>query len=667
MILVICEKPSQARDIARHLNAGQRNTGYLEGNGYQVTWCVGHLLELAPPAYYRADIQPWRMEKLPVIPTQWQWLVSPRTEKQFRHIETLLKKTQQVIIASDPDREGEAIVREILERCQYTGHIERLWLSALDEISIAKAFAQLKPGHETECLYQAARARAASDWLIGINGTMAMSTLYGVNSVLSVGRVQTPTLQLVVERDRVINAFKAQDYFVLKVQFATQASHSFWTTWRALDAVLDKNGHCLDEQVVASIAAKVEGEPGVIQSINETEKQQKAPVCFSLSTLQKKASSLWGYSAKQTLILAQSLYETHKAITYPRTDNGYLPEEQRDEANTVLNAIAKIDNSLQPLVKRCDARCQSLVWNSKKVTAHHGIIPTHNETLTISNLSPEEFNLYDLIRRYYIAQFLGDFVYMQRDVVVLCAGEVFTAVGRTPIKAGWKQAFSNPILDDDNEDMSDDTIPGISNGDVVDNQETVVAAKQTKPPAHFTEGTLIDAMKNVGQGVEDTALKKQLKDSHGIGTEATRANILDTLFKRGYLQRQAKYVRATEKGHALIELVPDSLKNPVLTAQWEQALEKIVHGDGGFDTFVATQEKLLNDMLAQLRKKGQCQPASALQLQSDSHNGKVYLCPVCQAVLRRLSNKKGHYFWGCSHYPKCDFTTSEKHGKPRLS
>jgi len=667
MKLLICEKPAQARDIARNLNATTRHEGYLEGNGYQITWAVGHLLELAPPEYYKPDVKPWRIEKLPVIPKKWELLISERTKKQFNVIKSLLKKTDHVIVATDPDREGQAIAEEVLEKCQYKGKAERLWLSALDDTSIRKALKNLKPNSEMRGLYQAARSRMSSDWLIGINGTMVVSALYGVNGVLSVGRVQTPTLKLVVDRDRVIENFKSQDYFVLKALFAFEKEAQFWTTWKAPEFVLDENGYCLDKQIVESISAKVDDEPGVIQSFKETKKQQKAPVCFSLSALQKKAASRFGYSAKQTLEIAQSLYETHKATTYPRTDSGYLPEEQLEEVSAVLNAVSKAGYDMQALVKACDPNFKSQVWNNKKVTAHHGIIPTLNENVDIGKMSPEELNLYDLIRRQYLAQFLGDYEYLQRQVEVLCAGETFTATGNTPIKAGWKQAFNKNITDDDQEETEvDEYIPALSKGDSVENQETKVEAKQTKPPARFNEGTLIEAMKTVGKFVEDEALKKILKGSHGIGTEATRANILETLFKRDYLQRKSKQVISTEKGRALIDLVPDSMKNPALTAQWEQSLEKLVQGEGNFESFVASQAKLLHEMLAQLQADGKSKQASVLQLQSNSQNGKVYLCPKCQSPLRRLKSKKGKYFWGCSQYPGCDFTTWEKNGKPSL-
>lgn len=665
MILTICEKPAQARDIARHLNAHEKRTGYLEGNGYQVTWCLGHLLELAPPEHYRPDITPWRIEKLPVVPDQWKLLIAPQTKKQFNVIKRLLKNTRHVLIASDPDREGECIVREILDYCHYQGKIERLWLQALDDASIKKALAQLKPGSDTESLYHAARLRGRLDWVYGMALTMAASSLYGVNSVLSVGRVQTPTLKLVVDRDRTIEAFKPQPYFVLKAQFVTDNQTSFWATWQAPAAVLNGNGLCLDQSVVAGVAATIDDEPGVIRHFKETEQHQKPPLCFSLSSLQKEASRVWGYSAKQVVDSVQALYETHKAITYPRTDSGYLPDTQHAEVTAVLQALATVDPTLQDLIARCDPNKKAPVWNTKKVTAHHAIIPTLNVQVAISKMSSTELNLYDLICRRYLAQFLGDYTYLQRRVELVCAGETFTAVGHTPLKIGWKQAVQQKRQGDDVMPASA-TLPTLKTGQSVVHHKTDIENKKTQPPARFTEGTLIEAMKTVGQWVEDAALKKVLKASHGIGTEATRANILETLFKRGYLTRQAKHVTSTKKGRALIDVLPDRIKNPCLTAQWEQKLEAIAEGQGDVTQFVAAQVALLTKILKQLQNDTTDKRAAILQLQSDTQTNKVYLCPTCEVPLRRLKSKKGKTFWGCTRYPNCDFTTWEKQGRPRF-
>ncbi|MBX9706199.1 MAG: DNA topoisomerase III [Gammaproteobacteria bacterium] len=662
MILYICEKPAQARDIARNLSATNKKDGYLEGNGYQVTWCVGHLLELAPPEYYKPDISPWHISKLPIIPQKWELLVSAKTKKQYNIIKELLKKAQHVVIASDPDREGETIVRSILDKCNYKGRVERLWLSALDDKSIQKALQNIRKGSETESLYHAGIARSRSDYLIGMNMTMAVSYLYGVNSVLSVGRVQTPTLKLVVDRDSLIENFIPHDYFVLKAQFSDKAA-AFWATWQIPKVLLNNESYCVNQHVVETTAAKVEGEPGKVSNFTESVKYQSAPLCFSLSSLQKKVSSVFDYSAKQVLDIAQSLYETHKAITYPRTDCGYLPEEQFEEADAVLSALCKADNVMHSLVAICDTNFRAPVWDTSKITAHHGIIPTLNESINIHDMSLEEFNIYDLIRRQYLAQFLGDYEYQQRKIELQCAGETFIATGHTPVKLGWKQVFQSISVDNEVTEVTEQ-LPLLEVGQAVENQEVQVESKQTKPPARYTEGTLIEAMKNVAQHVEDNELKNILKESNGIGTEATRANILETLFNREYLARQKKQVISTDKGRALIALVPESVKNPLLTAQWEQQLDAIVEGQSDYNAFVESQANLLNQMLSDLQNEANHHIVASLQLQSDTQNSTVYMCPTCEAPLRRLKNKNGNYFWGCTRYPNCKFIGRDKKGKP---
>ncbi len=664
MILYICEKPSQAKDIAKHLKATERRDGYLEGNGYQVTWCVGHLLALAPPEYYSPDLKPWRIEKLPVIPEKWEKQVIERTKKQFNLVKQLLKETKHLVIATDYDRAGECIAREILDYCHFKGKIERLCLSSLDDASIQKALKALKPGSETEKLYEAEKSREMADWLLGMNNTMAASSLYGVNSVLSIGRVQTPTLKLVVDRDRMIEDFKSQNYFVLKSLFESQSQEGFLAIWKAPKDYLNEQGYCVDKEIVEGVAAKIDEEPGVVQIFNETVKQQKAPLCFSLSSLQKKASSLFGYSAKQVLEIAQSLYESHKATSYPRTDCEYLPENQFVESSKIIGAILQADVSLQSLVSLCDLSFKSSIWNDKKISAHHAIIPTLNQQVDIGKMKKEEFNLYDLIRRQYLAQFMGDYEYSQRQVEINCAGEVFTATGILPRKSGWKQAFQHRgEMEQEEESVK---LPKLTKHQTLLNKESMVESKKTNPLPRFTEGTLIEAMKMVGRLVEDEELKKILKESNGIGTEATRANILEILFKREYLQRKGKQVISTDKGRALIDLVPDIIKNPVLTAKWEQQLELIAQEKVRPEHFMEEQVGLLYEMLAQLQNGNTANKNVTLQLQSDTKNGKVYLCPACQAPLRRLKNKKGNYFWGCGKFPDCKFTTWEKANKPSL-
>lgn len=609
--LYICEKPSQARDIAKFLNVLERKEGYIQGSGVIVTWCLGHLLELAPPDYYRTDLKPWRRAVLPVIPEQWIVLPCAKTKSQLNIIGKLLKKAQSVVVATDADREGSLIAHEILTYFHYKGKIERLWLSSLDDVSIKKALNDLKPESFSKNLYLAGLYRAYTDWLIGINLSMAATVLLNnknESGVLSVGRVQTPTLKLIVDRDRLIENFKPKDYYTVSIQFTQSSSDKFWVNWQPDEFEADEEGRCINLHHAESVLKFVKTEPSGIDHFEQLEKKRQPPLCLSLSQLQKIASSQLGLSAKQTLDVAQALYEKHKATTYPRTDCGYLPESQHVDANQILNSLGIIDPSLNTILKLCNSTIKSLVWNDKKISAHHAIIPTLHSMLKLDSLNLTEKNVYDLIRRHYIAQFLGDYVYEQRQVGVKCASYLFTATCNTPIKLGWKEVFDRTMIDDEAEETDDNQwniIPILTKGKAVQYLDSKLGNNKTKPPVRFTEGTLISAMKSIARYVDDPAIKKILQETAGIGTEATRANIIETLFKRSYIEKQKKYIVSTDKGRYLIDAMPEIVKSPITTAHWEHFLDEIANGRANPDEFLSEQIESLNTMLEQLDK--QCQ------------------------------------------------------------
>jgi len=570
------------------------------------------------------------------------------------------------VVATDADREGEVIAREIMDHCKYKGSIQRLWLSALDDASIQKALNQLRPGSATESLYYAGLGRQRADWLVGMNMTMATSALFGVSGegVLSVGRVQTPTLKLVVDRDSAIEHFKPKDYYVLLVEFSKDSSNErFWAKWQVPEDKADEAGRCLDNAFVQQVAGRIQGKEGTVQSFTDAKKKQTPPQCLSLSALQKLASSKFGLSAKKVLDIAQALYETHKATTYPRSDCGFLPESQFSEAKVILPLLSKIDPSFDGIIAQCNTEFQSPVWDDKKITAHHAIIPTSNPNITFQNMSEDERKIYDLIRRYYAAQFLGDYEYFQRTVVVECETEIFKASSHTPDQLGWKFALQNFVDESDKKDKQktknnskeacdedgdfESHIPNLSKNESVFHQANKLQNKQTKPPARFTEGTLIDAMKNVGREVSDPTLKKILKETAGIGTEATRANILETLFNREYLDRKGKQIISTEKGRALIDKLPEIVKNPAMTAQWEQALEAIAGGEIKLEDFILQQHEILYQMLGALAKVKAGMPVQATEMA-----GVTITCPLCQCTMVRRKGAKG-FFYGCSTYPNC--------------
>ena len=652
MKLYICEKPSQGRDIAKVLGASEKKDGFMTGNGAIVTWCLGHLLQQATPEAYCDKLKPWRRSVLPVIPDNWQCIPNPKTTKQLTVVKKLVKSATDVVIATDADREGEAIAREVLDFCHYKGNIERLWLSALDTASIKKALNAIKPGSSTEPLYQAALGRSRADWLIGMNMTMATTASFSKGEgVLSVGRVQTPTLQLVVNRDLAIENFKVSDYYVVEATFKSLNNESFITTWNVPEDEQDSQGHCIKRSVAEMVCSKIEHQTATIESFSEGKKKSPPPLCLSLSSLQKLASSQLGLGAKETLEVAQSLYETHKATTYPRTDCGYLPTSQLGEANTILNNIKQLLPKLAPMVEHCDTRFKSPTWNDKKITAHHGIIPTTNSNITIDAMSDKEVKVFELITRYYLAQFLGDYVYAQRKVTVAVGKHTFSATDNTPIEPGWKKA----IVGDKETAEKSNPIPHLTQGDSVENVKADVLTKQTKPPARYTEGTLIQAMKNVAKEIEDKELKKILKDTAGIGTEATRANIIEILLKRAFLKKDKKTILSTEKGRTLLEKLPLVVKNPTTTAQWEQMLDEVANGNATLSTFMQGQAQSLHDMLERLDNIVKTQP------KGDSHA--EHQCPDCKSELLRRKGKKG-FFWGCSRYPDCSTTLQDDNGKP---
>ena len=658
--LYLCEKPSQARDIARVLGVHERENGYIVGGDITVTWCLGHLLALAPPDDYCENIKPWRMDVLPIVPKEWRLFVVRKTKSQFDVIKKLLKKADCVVIATDADREGDVIGREVLEFCHYKGEIKRCWLSALDDASIQKALNNIRPGESTYPLYLAGLGRQRADWSIGMNMTMATSCLFGMKGqgVLSVGRVQTPTLNLIVERDRCIEHFKSTDHFELHARFSA-AQGAFLARWQAPDALTNGDGLCLKREMVEAIAKKIQGKEGVVTEFDTTLKKTAPPACFSLSSLQKIASSQLGLSAKKTLDIAQSLYERHKATTYPRTDTGFLPDNQFSEAEEVLNALAHIDPNVKALVGPCDCRFKSPVWNDKKVTAHHGIIPTLNTSVDIRSMRQSERAVYDLIRRQYIAQFLGCYEYRHRHVTVVCTEEIFSAHCNTPKALGWKQAMAKNKEETDSEAMDSGTvIPDLKQKEGVLSTESTCVAKQTTPPARFTEGTLIAAMKNIAQFVDDPIHKKTLKASSGIGTEATRADMIEKLVNRDYIRRDKKCLMATERGRELVDLLPEQIKNPATTAMWEQELDNIAEGEGDLQNFLLDQEEALEFMLEDLVQIRQTR-GKGIEVSPQ------YPCPKCPSPLIRRKGKNG-FFWGCLRYPNCDGLMQDKGGKPRL-
>ena len=661
MKLYLCEKPSQARDISRVLGVQQKSDGYLKSNNTVVTWCFGHLLEMAPPDAYDIALKRWNFETLPIVPQDWKLEVKKEARKQFKIIQQLLKLASDVVISTDADREGETIAREILELCKWRGPVTRLWLSALDDSSIRKALDNVLPGSKTEPLYYAGVGRARADWLVGMNLTRAY-TLIGQQSghegVLSVGRVQTPTLNLVVQRDLAIEQFKPTPYYNLVAEFSVTRGQ-FKAKWIPPNDVTDSEGRCTNQQTAINVAQRVETRQGTIIKADTERKKESAPLLFDLSSLQQEASKRWGMGAKEVLDTAQALYEIHKALTYPRTDCPYLPESQRSEATQVLATLKQSDSTYSTLVDQADTNLPARVWNDKKITAHHAIIPTSTPTDT-SRMSENERRLYDLVCRRYIAQFYPAYEYDNTIIEVSVCDEQFRATGMVPRISGWRTVLGHTKTDQ--QDDENQTLPPTIVDEVAKTLKTTVENKQTKPPARFTEGTLIAAMKSVGKSITDARLKKILRETSGIGTEATRASIIETLLQRNFIKKQKKQIVSTQTGRALIAILPEEIKAPATTALWEQGLDDIAQGRGNLSTFINGQTQWITEVLRQAKQQIGSNNSSS-QPFSGGDDKSLHACPDCGKTLRRRKGKNG-FFWGCNGYPECKTTRPDNKGKP---
>ncbi|WP_338473658.1 DNA topoisomerase III [Pseudomonas sp. WP18] len=601
MQLYLCEKPSQAKDIAAVLGAKRRGDGCWLGAGVTVTWCIGHLLETAAPDAYDARYKRWVLADLPIVPAQWKMTVKPKTASQYKAVKRLLGEARELVIATDADREGEMIARELVEHCRYRGPIRRLWLSALDEASIRKALAALRPGADTFNLYHSALGRSRADWLIGMNMSRLFTLLgrqSGYQGVLPVGRVQTPTLRLVVDRDRSIADFVPVAYWAIDVQLSHQGI-AFTAQWRADPQACDDQERCLNPSL-ARDAAQAMGDATTARTLKvRTERLREAPpLPFDLGTLQEVCSKKLGLGAQETLDIAQSLYETYKLITYPRSDCGFLPLSQHSEAPAILAALAQADPSLAPLREHLQPQRKSRAWNDAKVSAHHGIIPTA-AAKNLDKLASKQRAVYTLIRARYLAQFLPNHEYDRTQADFDCAGQALRAVGKQIIEPGWKRALPEALAPaKGREAPAPQTLPALVEGLDCAVDEVRLKDLWTQPPKPFTEGDLIKAMKNVAKLVEDPLLKQKLKDTTGIGTEATRASIIQGLLDRGYLVKNGKALSATPAAFSLIDAVPRAIADPGTTAIWEQALDMVQSGEMSLEEFVTRQAAWMSKHVA---------------------------------------------------------------------
>lgn len=610
MILYIAEKPSLGRAVADVLpKPHQRGDGFITlGNGDVVSWCIGHLLEQAQPEAYHPDYKKWNLAHLPIVPTEWKLEVKANTKHQFSVLKKLIQKADVLVNLGDPDREGQMLVDEVINYCGLPkakiAAVKRGLISDLNPEAVKKSLNNLRNNTDFIPLATSALARARADWLYGINMTRLCTLLgqqNGFNGVLSIGRVQTPVLGLVVKRDLEIENFVAKPFYELEVQLKTKQDYCFTAKWKPSEACapyMDEDGRVLSRKLVENVASRVINQSGAITKYSAELKKQPPPLPYNLSALQIDAAKRYGLSAKQVLDICQQLYEQHRLITYPRSDCRYLPTNHFDEAHQVLAAIAKVNIGSASIIDSVSLKLKTKAWNDKNVSAHHAIIPTKKIT-NPKQLSANELNIYDLISRQYLMQFLPSFNYRQIQIEATIGGGVFVAQRREVQNLGWKIALHKTNdKEAAAEEFDSGKTPPLKEGDAVLCIDTTLLDKQTTPPKHFTDATLLSAMTGIARYVSNPEIRKILRETDGLGTEATRANIIELLFTRQFLQRTGKEIRATSVGRTLIQNLPESVSSPDMTAQWEAQLEAIHQKEMRYAHFMEPMTNTLNGLIA---------------------------------------------------------------------
>lgn len=683
MRLFIAEKPSVAKAIAAELGVKSKGEGFLEcSDGSTVTWCFGHMLEQAEPDEYTSADVPvnrtgkkiWRVEDLPIIPET--WVLHPKTEakKQLATIGRLLKDAKEIVHAGDPDREGQLLVNDVLDlfASKCSGKVvRRFWVSAQDAVSVRRGLAAMKRNDEFAGWADAARGRARADWLIGMNLSRAYTLRAqrgGSRALITVGRVQTPTLAVVVARDRAIESFRSAAYHTITIA-VRHAAGDFTAKWKPQDnqAGLDSEGRLTDTSIADALVAAMHGQQGVVATCKSELKKQLHPLAFSLADLTVAASRMFGYSAQAVLETCQALYETHKLTSYPRTDCAYLPESQHGDAAEVLAAIKQVNPDLSHLVDGADLSIKSRVWDDSKVTAHHGIVPTMHRG-SAAKLNDMERNIYSVVVRAYLAQFYPVHEFKQTLVTLEIKGQAFAASGSVVVRGGWRDVYApsdDEAAEGDDEEAQVQPLPPMDEGDAVTCMRAVRKDAKTKPPRRFTEGTLIRAMENIHAFVSNPEHKKMLREGDGLGTPATRASIITELKNREFLESKGKSVISTALGRSVIDALPEVVRNPVLTALFERMLKRIEQGEGELAGFFQRQEQFIRDQVAKANDgsvaiAGGKPPAIV---------SKEYTCKACGLGLSRRSSTKprASAWWGCSGFPKCEQTYPDVKGQPDYS
>ncbi|WP_250658229.1 DNA topoisomerase III [Alkalimarinus coralli] len=600
MKLYIAEKPSLGRAIVSALPKPHiKQDGFVKvGNGDAVTWCIGHILEQAEPDAYDPAFKKWQLEHLPISPNQWKLIPKHKTKKQFNVVKKLIKQAKAIVHCGDPDREGQLLVDEVINHVGVSSsvktNLQRCLISDLNHAAVAKSLSNLQPNSHFAALSISALARSRADWLYGINMTRAYTVQgrkVGYEGVVSIGRVQTPLLGLVVKRDLEVEDFKPTTYFEVLAHIQHEPHPPFTAKWQPSEACLpycDSEGRVINRALAENVIGRIFNQQAVVKNVERKPKKQAPPLPYNLSSLQIDASKRYGLNAKVVLDTCQALYENHKLITYPRSDNRYLPEAHFHQASDIIQAI-KATSQLKGECEGADSGIRSKAWSDDKVGAHHAIIPTAAKNRAM--LSSVESQVYELIARQYLMQFYPRWEYVDGKIELDIAGGVFVTKARHTTAIGWKQLL--PSSGSKNED----NLPDVKKGQLLFCERGEVLDKQTKPPAAFTDATLLAAMTGISRFVSNPEVKKILKDTDGLGTEATRANIIELLFKRHFIERKGKHIHATPIGRGLITSLPEAMTLPDMTAQWESMLNKISLKEQNYTDFMSPLDKSLLDLL----------------------------------------------------------------------
>ena len=614
MKLIICEKPSVGMTISSALGIETKKDGYMESEDFLVSWCIGHLAELSAPSCYGKCYEKWSLEALPILPKTWQLTISKDKEKQFSVLKALLFRNDvtEVINACDAGREGELIFRFVMEKAGCKKPVKRLWISSMEESAIRKGFENLKDGTDYDSLYRSSLCRAKADWLVGINATRLFSLLY--NHTLNVGRVQSPTLKMLVDRSEAITNFKKEKYYHVRL---------------ALDGAEAISDRFSSKEAAEKVAKTCKGKSAVCTSLTSEKKEALPPKLFDLTALQKEANRIFGYTAKQTLDLAQSLYEK-KLLTYPRTDSNYLTDDMKETAEAVIRTLLSKFSFMQSMEFTPEI---IKLLNSKKVSDHHAVIPTRElEKTELSMLPESERNILFLAGARLLMACATSHIYETATAVFSCENHTFTAKGKTVLSSGWKELealFLMSLKEKQNKEY-EKALPAFCEGESFESFPVKVTEHDTLPPKAYTESTLLSSMERAGN--KETTENAERK---GLGTPATRASIIEKIIKAGFVTRKGKQLIPTKDGINLISVLPETLTSPLLTAEWENELSRIAKGETDADSFMKKIEALTKELV----ENADIEKVKAELFKQEKTV--IGLCPRCQSPV--YEGKKNYY------------------------